>query len=61
MQHVAKIEDRVEQLEVARSVAEGFKVPESLILERLKLSPRRPDIRPVAKSAVPVETKGDSL
>ena len=55
MQHVAKIEDRVEQLEVARSVAEGFKVPESLILERLKLSPRRPDIRPVAKSAVPVE------
>ena len=29
MQHVAKIEDRVEQIEVARSVAEGFKVPES--------------------------------
>ena len=29
MEHVAKIQDRVEQLEVARAVAEGFKVPES--------------------------------
>lgn len=48
MQHVAKIEDRVEQLEVARSVAAGFKVPESLILERLKLTPaaRRSADRP---------------
>jgi DNA primase len=45
MQHVSKIEDRVEQLEVARAVAEGFKIPESLILERLKLSPRRPEVR----------------
>jgi DNA primase len=46
VQHVAKIQDRIEQLEVARSVAEGFKVPESAILERLNLTPRRPDIRP---------------
>jgi DNA primase len=53
IQHVAKIEDRVEQLEVARSVAEGFKVPESLIFERLKLTPRRPDVRPIARSSVP--------
>jgi len=46
VQHVAKIQDRIEQLEVARAVAEGFKVPESFILERLNLSPRRPDVRP---------------
>src|SRR5215475_5444666 len=55
MQHVAKIEDRVEQLEVARSVAEGFKVPEGLILERLKLSPRRPEVRPMVRTPTPVE------
>jgi DNA primase len=55
MQHVAKIEDRVEQLEVARSVAEGFKVPESLILERLKVSPRRPDVHPMVRTPAPVE------
>src|SRR5215510_8951187 len=50
IQHVAKIEDRVEQLEVARSVAEGFKVPESLILERLRLTPDRPNVRPVVRT-----------
>ena len=37
MEQVAKIQDRVEQLEVAKAVAEGFKVPENLILERLNL------------------------
>ncbi len=42
VQYVAKIQDRVEQLEVARVVAEGFKIPESLIFERLRLSPGRP-------------------
>jgi len=57
MQHVAKIEDRVEQLEVARSVAEGFKVPESLILERLRLTPERPNIRPIVRTPAPVETQ----
>jgi DNA primase len=57
MQHVAKIQDRVEQLEVARSVAEGFKVPESLILERLKLTTRRPEIGPVVPVPSPVETE----
>ena len=57
MQHVSKIEDRVEQLEVARAVAEGFKVPESLILERLKLTPRRPDIRPSARVPVAAEVE----
>jgi DNA primase len=55
MQYVAKIQDRVEQIEVARAVAEGFKVPESAIFERLKVSPRRPDIRPAARTAAPVE------
>jgi DNA primase len=57
MQHVAKIEDRVEQLEVARSVAEGFKVPESLILERLKLTPERPNVRPIVRIPTPVESE----
>ena len=57
MQHVSKIEDRVEQLEVARAVAEGFKVPESLILERLKLTPRRPDVRPAARVSAPAEAE----
>ncbi len=42
MQYVAKIQDRVEQLEVARAVAEGFKVPEAVIFERLKISPGKP-------------------
>jgi hypothetical protein len=55
IEHVAKIENRVEQLEVARAIAEGFKVPESLILERLKLTPRRPDIRPLARTAATKE------
>jgi hypothetical protein len=47
MDCVGKIQDRVEQLEVARAVAEGFKVPESLIFERLKVSPRKPNLRPI--------------
>src|SRR5215467_1255001 len=57
MQHVAKIDDRVEQLEVARAVAEGFKVPESLILERLRLTPERPNVRPIVRTPAPVETQ----
>jgi DNA primase len=55
LQYVSKIEDRVEQIEVARAVAEGFKVPESAIFERLKVTPRRPEVRPVARTAAPVE------
>ena len=55
MQHVAKIDDRVEQLEVGRSLAEGFKVPESLILERLKLSPARPHVGPVVRTSARIE------
>ena len=39
MQYVTKIQDRVEQLEVARAVAESFKVPEPVIFERLNISP----------------------
>jgi DNA primase len=55
VQHVIKIEDRVEQLEVARSVATGFKVPEGLILERLKLTPRRPEFGPAVRTPASVE------
>lgn len=55
LQCVAKIQDRVEQLEVARAVAEGFKVPEALVFESLHVSPRRPEVRPaVPKAAVTV-------
>src|SRR5947199_881255 len=55
VEHVAKIQDRIEQLEVARAVAEGFKVPESAILERLRLTPRPPDIRPVVPNRGAIE------
>ncbi len=57
MHFVARIQDRIEQLEVARSLAEGFKVPESLIFERLKLSPARPEIRPKARISVQAEAQ----
>jgi len=50
LQHVARIQDRIEQLEVARAVAEGFKVPESAVLERLKLTPRLPEVRPAIRN-----------
>ncbi len=58
VQHVAGIQDRIEQLEVARAVAEGFKVPESAILERLNLTPRRPDVRPRGNSGVGIRGGG---
>jgi DNA primase len=57
MQHVTKIGDRIEQLEVARSVAEGFKLPESVILDRLKLTPRRPDVRPAVRTTLTVASE----
>src|SRR6267142_1917417 len=44
LEHVARIQDRIEQLEVARAVAEGFKIPESAIFERLRLSPGKPAV-----------------
>lgn len=53
MQYVVKIEDRIEKLEVARAVAEAFKVPESILLEQLKMSPRRPDVGPAARKTTP--------
>jgi len=53
MQYVVKLQDRVEQLEVARAVAEAFKVPEAILFEQLKLNPRRPDVLPVARVAGP--------
>lgn len=55
VQFVGKIQDRVEQLEVARALAEGFKVPEPLIFERLNLTPGRPVVRPLVRTAVPSE------
>src|SRR5204862_5885206 len=59
LEFVAKIQDGVERLEVAKAVAEGFKVPESLVLERLKLSPGRPDLQPVMRH--PVSTPSRKL
>jgi DNA primase len=53
MQYVVKLQDRVEQLEVARAVAEAFKVPEAILFEQLKLKPRRPDVLPVARVTGP--------
>jgi DNA primase len=53
MEQVAKIQDRVEQLEVAKAVAEGFKLPENLVLERLNLESRRPELKPVRRQAPP--------
>ena len=56
MEHVAKIQDRIEQLEVARALAEGFKVPEALIFERLKLSPGKHYVRPMVRHMTQPET-----
>src|SRR5215813_7203476 len=56
VEHVAKIQDRIEQLEVARAVAEGFKVPESAILERLRLTPRSPGVRPSVPNRGVIQT-----
>ena len=46
LQVVVKIQDRVERLEVARAVAEGFKVPEAILFEQLNLTPGRNEPRP---------------
>ena len=46
LQFVGKIQDRVERLEVAKAVAEGFKVPEAVLFEQLKLTPGRHEPRP---------------
>jgi DNA primase len=52
LEFVAKIQDAVERLEVAKAVAAAFKVPEPLVLERLKLTARRPELTPVNRHAV---------
>jgi DNA primase len=44
LESVAKIQDAVERLEVARAVAEAFKVPEALVLE--------PELTPVSRQTV---------
>jgi DNA primase len=41
LSYVAHIEDRVVQLEIARSVAESFRLPEDLVLEELRSSSRK--------------------
>ena len=53
LDHVVKIQDRVEQLEVAKAVAEGFKLPESVVLERLNLTARKPVLPAVTRRAAP--------
>jgi DNA primase len=59
LEFVAKIQDGVERLEVAKAIAEGFKVPEALVMERLKLTPRRPELQPVSRQ--PVSTTSRKL
>jgi len=56
LEAVTKIQDGVERLEVAKAVAEGFRVPEALVLERLKLTARRPDLQPVRRPPIPQGT-----
>jgi DNA primase len=50
LQFVAKIQDRVERLEVAKVVAEGFKVPEAILFEQLGVTAGRREARPGAAS-----------
>ena len=57
LEFVAKIQDGVERLEVAKAVAESFKVPEALVLDRLKLTGRRPDLMPVSRPTVVAATR----
>jgi DNA primase len=41
LRFVAKIQDRVERLEVSKAIAEAFKVPEAILFEQLNLTPGR--------------------
>jgi DNA primase len=43
---VAKIQDAVERLEVAKVVADGFKVPESVLFQQLNVTPGRRETKP---------------
>jgi DNA primase len=52
VQYVAKIQDPVERYEIAREIAESFKIPENVVLDRLNLTARRPDVRPTARTPV---------
>jgi hypothetical protein len=47
----------VEQLEVAKSIAQGFKLPEGLVLERLQLKGRAPELAPIRRPAAPATSK----
>src|SRR5678816_1562686 len=57
LEFVAKIQDGVERLEVAKAIAEAFKVPESLVLERLKLTGRPPEPGPVGRQKIAVASR----
>jgi DNA primase len=57
MDHVIKIQDTVEKLEVARAVAEKFKLPEHVILKGLNLQGRRPDVQPIRRTDAPKESR----
>src|SRR5262249_24492718 len=61
MDQVVKITDRVEQLEVAKSVAEGFKLQEGVILERLNVKARTAEVKVSRQSprAVAARRVGD--
>jgi DNA primase len=51
LQFVAKIQDRVERLEVSKLVAEGFRVPEAVIFEQLNHTPGRHEPKPRVATA----------
>jgi len=57
LESVSKIQDGVERLEVAKAVAEAFKVPENLVFERLRLTGRRPDLKPISRTPVVSSSK----
>jgi DNA primase len=57
MDHVAKIQDPVERLEVAKSVAQGFKIPEGLVLDRLRMKGRPAEVAPGKRAETPVPAK----
>lgn len=57
LQSVSKIQDRVERLEVAKAVAEAFRVPEGVIFEQLKITGGRIDVRPLRPAVKPGITR----
>jgi hypothetical protein len=44
-------------LEVAKSIAQGFKLPEGLVLERLQLKGRAPELAPIRRPGTPIAAR----